>query len=77
VAVGDLNQTPSIAAAPEMLVRLFTKLDGGAFGYALTEDGSSCIQLGTHGSLTSVCGPVCVHALSLHGYELPVDSKAV
>ena len=43
--------------------RLFTKLDGGAFGYALSMDGSTCLQLGTHGSLTSV-SPVasCVPA---------------
>ena len=34
--------------------RLFQMLDGGAFGYALSEDGSTCIQLGTHGSLTGV-----------------------
>jgi len=33
------------------------KLDGGAFGYALTANGDSCIQLGTHGSLTAVGQP--------------------
>ena len=47
--------------------RLFTKLDGGAFGYALSMDGSTCLQLGTHGSLTSV-SPVasCVPASYIH-----------
>jgi len=37
-----------------MLVKLFSKLDGGSFGYALSENGNTCIQLGTHGSLTGV-----------------------
>lgn len=41
------------------------KLDGGAFGYALTANGDSCIQLGTHGSLTAV---LYGRPLSMHVY---------
>jgi hypothetical protein len=51
-----------------MLVKLFTKLDGGAFGYALTGNGDTCIQLGTHGSLTAVCLlAVCLAVVLLAG----------
>ena len=62
--------------------RLFTKLDGGAFGYALSMDGSTCLQLGTHGSLTSVspvasCVPASyIHVAARRDQELPSSVPA-
>ena len=48
------------------LVRLFQKLDGGSFGYALSGNGDTCLQLGTHGSLTAARSSLIYLCYVLH-----------